>query len=300
MKKIVVARSWREFQSQQGASVYSLYQIFSQIDVHLHICANSNIDWDLVNDLRISMPNWKINIYTVKFLNDYAKKRGAKENQIEKFENWKWIYHLILYHYLWHVIGEDYILTYDDDIFFKEFPGEVMHKIDNRIPFCMVDQYSDSDKPMMGKLVLKFGNWIHDEYYSCWGSTWSSNSGFMGLLNKEIFEQFKSPEEFREMLDMFEYREYRHEDENIKWDDYKILLQEQSFLGILNRAFSRRRHEVLTPEYGYLVWDPASSKVQHYVAKAKFKNEFAQKIKKQFSDLTHWINSKKNENRDNL
>jgi hypothetical protein len=292
-KKLTVARSWREFQAQQGAAVYSLYQIFSELDVHLHICANSNIDWHLVNDLRDLMPNWKINVYTTKFLDDYARKRGATETQISKFSEWMWIYHLVLYHYLWHVLNEDYILSYDDDIFFKEFPGEAMHKVENRIPFCMVDRYSDSDKPLMGKLVMKFGNWIHDEYYSCWGSTMSSNSGFMGIINKEIFEQFGSRESFRDMLDMFEYREYRHENENSKWEDYKILLQEQSFLGILNRAFSRRKHEVLTPEYGYCVWQPESSKVQHYVAKAKHTEEFAAKLEKQSTELIDWIKSVK-------
>lgn len=256
--KIVVARSWQEFQARQGSAVRRLHQTFGEMDVHLHICVNSNIDWNLVNDLRTTLPNWKINVYTTKILDDYAKKRGALDHQISKFSKLTSIYHLILYHYLWHVLNEDYILSYDDDIFFKEFPIEVMHKIENRIPFCLADQYSNSDKALMGKLVMHFGNWIHDEYYSCLGSTLSSYSGFMGIFNKEIFEQFNSQDDFRKMLEMFEYRQGCESN----WGDFKVLIQEQSFLSILNRSFSKRKHEMLAPEDGYCVWQPEKSKVQ--------------------------------------
>lgn len=242
--KIVIARSWREFQQRQGAAVRSLHQIFSNKDVHLHICVNGDIDWQLVDDLRIMMPNWKINIYANKFLNDYARKRGATEQQISEFSKWPGIYNILLYYYLWHVLREEYVLTYDDDILFDGFPKEVMYKIQSHIPFSTADTRADSDKPLMGKLVMKFGNWIHDEYYSCSDSDLASNSSFMGVINREIFEQFSSPDTFREMLDLFEYREVQGAD-SAEWNDYKVLLQEQSFLGVLNRAFSRKRHEVL-------------------------------------------------------
>jgi hypothetical protein len=289
MKKLVVARSWREFKTQQAAAVYSLYEVFKDYDVHLHLVINDHKNEALIEALRKKMPNWKINIYDNLFFDEYALLRGATPDQIAEFPKWMWIYHLLLYHFLWHSHREDYVLTYDDDIFFRERPEEVCHKVNNKIPFCMADQHSDSDKPLMGKLVLHFGNWIHDEYYACWGSTWSSNSGFMGLANRAIFENFSSPEDFRKMLDMFEYRVYRHEDDNTDWKDYRILLQEQSFLGILNRAFSNRKHAVLIPEYGYSINDHSISKVHHYVAKAKLAPEFQQRIKSKYEELLKFL-----------
>lgn len=289
IQKLVVARSWREFGIQQAAALYSLYEVFRDYDVHLHLVINGEVNRKLLESLQRRMQNWKFNFYNNSFLDSYAMGRGATESQVSKFSEWMWIYHILLYHYLWFVHEEDYVLTYDDDIFFREKPVEVCHKVNNKIPFCMADQHSDSDKPLMGKLVLHFGNWVLDEYYSCWGSALSSNSGFMGLINREIFEPFSSPESFRKMLDMFEYRTYRHEDENLAWKDYKILLQEQSFLGILNRALSRRLHEVLTSEYGYSVNDPQNSKVQHYVARAKFSEEFNQKVINKYEQLLNFI-----------
>jgi hypothetical protein len=289
MKKLVVARSWREFKVQQAVAVYSLYEVFSDYDVHLHLVINDHKNEPLIEALRQKMPNWKINIYDNLFFDEYALSRGATPDQIAEFPKWMWIYHLLLYHFLWHTHREDYILTYDDDIFFRERPEEVCHKVNFKIPFCMADQHSDSDKPLMGKLVLHFGNWIHDEYYSCWGSIWSSNSGFMGLANKAIFENFGSPEDFRKMLDMFEYRVYRHEDNNTDWKDYRILLQEQSFLGILNRAFSNKKHAVLIPEYGYSIDNHEISKVHHYVAKAKLSTEFQERIKSKYEELLKFL-----------
>lgn len=289
IRKIAVARSWREFGVQQAAAIYSLYEVFHDYDVHLHLVINGEANRDLLETMQKKMASWKFNIYDNSFFDRYALGRGATESQVSKFPEWMWIYHLLLYHYLWFVHGEDYVLTYDDDIFFRERPEEVCHKINNKIPFSMADQHSDSDKPLLGKLVLHFGNWILDEYYSCWGSTQSSNSGFMGLINRRIFEPFSSPETFRKMLDMFEYRVYRHEDDHREWKDYKILLQEQSFLGILNRALSGRKHEILTPEYGYSVNDYRNSKVQHYVAKAKFSPEFNQRVEKKYSELLKFL-----------
>lgn len=287
--RLVVARSWREFGKQQAAAVFSLYQLFREYDVHLHLCINGEVKHELLEKIKQKMPDWKFNIYDNAFFDRYARSRGATEEQIEKFPEWMWIYHILLYHYLWFVHTEKYVLTYDDDIFFNAEPGEVLHKVHEHIPFCMGDQFNDSDKPLLGKLVLHFGNWILDEYYSCWSSTESSNSGFMGLINKEIFSPFASPEDFRKLLDMFEYKQYRHENDNSQWDQYKILLQEQSFLGILNRAFSRRRHEVLNEKYSYSISNQNESKVAHYVAKAKFTEEFKERVDQKYRELLNFI-----------
>jgi hypothetical protein len=295
VREIIVARSWREFGKQQAAAVWGLYRILGRRKVTLHLCINGDVEQAYVDEFN-KLRGWQVIIYNNEFFDRYALKRGATLEQISKFSEWMWIYHILLYHYLWFVLGESYVLTYDDDIIFKGEPGEAMHKINERIPFSMGDQFSDSDKPLMGKLVLHFGNWIHDEYYSCWGSTVSSNSGFMGLINKEIFSPFASPEDFRKLLDMFEYKKYRHEEDNKTWEQYKILLQEQSFLGILNRSLSKRRHEVLLEEYGYSVSNPSISKVEHYVAKKKFEPEFKTKNENLFREFLKHIN----ENRNNM
>lgn len=243
-QRVVIARNWREFNKQQVDMIVSLYDIFGKDDVHLHICISGDIDNDLLEGIMKSMSNWKFNLYSTHFFDIYAETRGAKDEQIEKFSAFEQIYHILLYHYLWFNLGERYLLIFDDDLSFDKNHVEIIQLIRRFVPFYIGEKNPVSNMPLFGKLILHFGNWILDEYYTCENMIESSSRGLMGIINKEIFSPFASHEDFRKMLDMFEYKQASSK-EAVKWEDVRLLSQEQSFLKILNRSFSKRQHLIL-------------------------------------------------------
>lgn len=234
--KITLAHSWPQFQAEEAGQLMELREQLGKSDLHLHLHAGSNIDWKLVEEIRESTPSWKVNVYTDSFLQGYASKRGASEGVISGLSMVPRLYSVLLCHHLWHVLREEYVLLYD---FSCKFPMASVHNALHRVPFGTAAESSDADKALMGRLVLKFGSWINDEYYSC-GSD-ATGGCVAGLLNRELFATFGSREDFVQMLELFEYREPAGE----RWTDRRLLTQVQSFFGVLNRAFSGGKHELL-------------------------------------------------------
>lgn len=290
---LVVARSWREFKEQQFVAICELVNKFEDYSLDIHININLGVDEVLLEklDKYLLQLGHVLTIYSDNQLDQYALKNGATESHLVKFREWGWIYHLLLYHKLYHEFGVKYLLTYDDDIFFNEKPiGELLYLINNQVPFACADQYADSDKCMMGKLCVLFGAYINDEYYSNTSALYSTNSGFMGLDNT-MFSKFTKDNDFRNMLDLFEYRKWDHKTmSNLGYDDYKILLQEQSFLGILNRAFSNRTHRILDASDEYIISSDLEqirkSKIEHYVSVSKYSDEYLQKLQNKLVEYT--------------
>jgi hypothetical protein len=284
--KLIVARSWRKFNKQQIVAIQNLTEkLKDHFSLEFYLCINDLTDSDQYLEDLDDIPGAIVSIISTEELDKYAKKNRASDAQIAKFGRWKWIYHLILYHYLYHEKKMDYILSYDDDIFFNGEILEAVHFLKNEIPFAIEDQHADGDKCMFGKLVEYFGPWVVDEYYSCYASGKSSNSGFMGLSLRKIFSNFAPGVEFLQMLEMFEYRPYIHDSKVKVWKDYKILLQEQSFLGILSRATSGNTHIVLEHKDGYSIADIEKSKVQHYVATKKYESDFLKRVSDTYMKL---------------
>lgn len=278
MKPITVARSWREFDKQQFVAISELIRVFSNRDLNIHININGKINESLFQRLNLGLPsNVKLHFYSNEFLNDVAKQYGIQDTS--KFIEWEWIYHILLYYHLASK-NVDYILTYDDDILFKTSSlGEVTHCIDHGIPFSIVDQHYDADKCMMGKLCETLGSWVADEYFACYSNNMPSNSGFMGFSTK-IFEPFQS---LSQIVSLFEFKKWDHKTmQGSSYDQYKILLQEQSFLGIMSRAISNRTHIVLGRDEGYFITsDPkeiTTSKVSHYVGTLKYEEPYLKTI----------------------
>ncbi len=293
---LVVSRSWREFKEQQFVAICELVNKFADYKLDIHININLEIDQVLLKKLDNYLldSGHVLTIYTDNELDKYALKNGATETHLVKFKEWGWIYHLLLYHKLYYEFGVDYLLTYDDDIFFNEKPiGELLYLVNNQVPFACADQYADSDKCMMGKLCVLFGVEINDEYYANTSALYSTNSGLMGL-NNTMFSKFKKGDDFIKMLDLFEYRRWDHKTmSNLGYDDYKILLQEQSFLGILNRAFSNRTHRILDEKDEYIISSDLEqirkSKVEHYVSVSKYSDEYLQKLQNKVIEYTNKI-----------
>lgn len=286
-QKLIVARSWRKFGRQQVVAIGNLVEaIGDHFDLDFYLCINDTDDMDEYAQEASKLLNVNLNIISTEELDKYAMRCGVSEKKhVDKFKQWKWIYHLILYHQLYHERKVEYILSYDDDIFFQNKMPEAIGLLANQIPFSIEDQHSDSDKCMMGKLVEYFGSKLVDDYYSCFANHVSSNSGFMGISLKNIFQNFSPGRDFIDMIEMFEYRPYFHDSKEKEWKDYKILLQEQSFLGILNRTTSNKTHIVLEKKDGYSVADLQNSKIQHYVAAKKYERDYLKRVNDAYTKI---------------
>jgi hypothetical protein len=286
---LVVARSWREFGKQQFVAICELCEKLNDYDLEFHININEELDTTFLEMAMdyVDLNGHSLTIYEDQFFDQYALKKEAGVERVEKFKDWKWIYHLLLYHYLFHEKGVDYLLTYDDDILFNEKPiGELLYLLSNRTYFSCADQYADSDKCMMGEVCFQLGPKMNDEYYANTSNHFATNSGFMGLNNK-MFNLFKSNEMFQSMLDLFEYKKWDHKTmTGMNYDHYRILLQEQSFLSILNRALSGRTHRVLDSADGYIISSDLEkirqSKIEHYVSVSKYSDEYLNKLEERF------------------
>jgi hypothetical protein len=287
-KKLVVARSWRTFENQQVVAIANLVDKFSpHFDIEFFLCINDP-DADIEYYMKVLTKagyDIKVSFITNDALDEYAISKGASPFMVKEFKKWQWIYHILLYHQLYHEMGIDYILSYDDDIFFQGNPKEVFRLLQEEVPFAIQDRWSDSDKCMMGKLVEYFGSALVDRYYECYGSAHSSNSGFMGLNIKKIFSNFAPGHEFYQMLGMFLYEPYEHGGPPKEWKEYRILLQEQSFLSILSRATSNKKHILLMEEDGYSIGNIELSMVQHYTGETKYQSEFLDRVYKSYRNI---------------
>jgi hypothetical protein len=274
-----VARSWRDLGPQQLVAVHSLSKALPEFHLHFHICVSNEPSEKELQYFQDRLPDGTtFGLYPMEILDEYSFSCGASSSQVEKFKRWKWIYHLILYHALFYEEKVDYLLSYDDDIFFNGDLALVKNLISLKNPFAMQDLHSDGDKALFPQLINFFGPEIHDAYYTSTNNEFSSNSGFMGVNNRKIFAQFPKGEAFRAMLDMFTYEPYSHGKTGLKWKEYKILLQEQSFLGILNRSLCSTHFVLNDLEHGYSVEHIERSPVQHYVAEKKYSREFKERV----------------------
>jgi len=294
MRDFIVARSWRTFDKQQVVALAEICRLISfhrkemnKAEIHINV---NNPNLEMQEMARKIVPeNIKLFFYDNQFLEDYVRNFGI-EPDVKAFKEWEWIYHILLYHYLHHARNVNYLLTYDDDILFNglEFK-DIVHFVCSKIPFSIADQYHDADKPMMGKLVERFGNEVFENYYRCFGNARAGNSGFMGF-NNSIMSKFFSTHDMQWLIDAFIYSRWDHKTmQGTGWDDYKILLQEQSFLSILNRAYSDKKHILLVDTDGYILSQDLElmkqSKVMHFISTTKYDKYYLDQIEERYEKL---------------
>jgi hypothetical protein len=214
MRDFIVARSWRTFGKQQLVAVTEICKLIKQqqhyierAEIHLNINEPNHEIQELAYNL---LPEGvSLFFYDNAELENYVKNYGI-EPDLEKYGEWSWIYHVLLHHKLYTEREIDYILTYDDDILFNDYDfSDIVHFVTTKIPFSIADQFADADKPMMGKLVEKFGNEIFENYYRCHGNNYAGNSGFMGF-NNSTMSLFASKEDFKWLIDSFIYKRWDH------------------------------------------------------------------------------------------
>lgn len=295
-RDFIIARSWRTFGKQQMVALAEICKILGphamdddRCEIHLNI---NQPNPELQEQAFKLLPkNIKLFFYTNQDLENYCRKYGIEPN-LENFKTWEWIYHILLYHKLYFEDGVNYLLTYDDDILFNadDF-GDLIHLIAHKIPFSIADQYHDADKPMMGKLVERFGNEIFENYYRCGGNNRAGNSGFMGF-NNSTMQYFSHSEGLNWLINSFTYKRWDHLTmQGVTWDTYKVLLQEQSLLSILNRAYSGLRHLLLLPIHGYVLNQDLEkmkqSKVMHFISTTKYEPYYLNQVEQRYEQLKH-------------
>jgi|DEB19_MinimDraft_2_1074335.scaffolds.fasta_scaffold00048_6 hypothetical protein len=294
MRDFIVARSWRTFDKQQLVALTEICKIIVQqeryidnAEIHLNI-NNPNHEMQ-AKAFQLLPPGVSLFFYDNAELEQYVRDCGI-EPDIEKYREWEWIYHIILHHKLYHERGNDYVLTYDDDILFNDVDfSDIVHFVTTKIPFSIADQFVDADKPMMGKLIEKFGNELFENYYRCHGNDKSGNSGFMGF-NNSTMSLFTSKEDFQWLINSFIYKRWDHMTmQGTSWDTYKVLIQEQSLLSILNRAYSNTEHIILLHSDGYILTTDMElmkqSKIMHFISTTKYSEEYTQLIENKYTIL---------------
>jgi hypothetical protein len=291
---LVVSRSWREFDKQQAIGLLSLYKKIWYLNPKFHFVINGNISDTWIKFVSHFLDINDITFYTEGEMDKFCLKNGVSVDIVSKFKNWKWIYHIVLYHYLNSVKNVEYLLTYDDDILFNDNNiGEVLYLLDNKTPFAIGETSVVSDKCMLGKLSIYFDKLnvdINSSYWRCYSSDLASNSGFMGL-NNSIWNTFTS---VGDIYNMFSYIPYTHDLSLLSFDyAFSGLLPEQSFLSVMNRSFSNRTHIVLREDDGYYlkfdmsVDEYSNSKIEHYLGITKYQEKYFNRIAKEFDALRH-------------
>lgn len=301
--KLIVARSWRNFELQQAIGLLNLYKKTWWIDIEYHLNINGNIDDRVIEHVYKFIPENSLIIYKDSFFKEYIREIGVEKKYIDLVDNWKWIYHLILYYYLYKEKNVNYLLTYDDDILFNERNiDEVIGCLKQQIPFAIGEKLGYSDKSLLGKLAIYFGTEfdINSAYWAKPSQHLSSNSGFMGL-NNTIWSNFSSINDIFSLFpfEPFSYDNlYQFKTEKDKFlYSYHNLLPEQSFLSICNRAFSQQ-HIVFDESTGYDIdFDKITtrydSKIEHYIGVRKFENLYKERLKEEISLFRNLLFSKK-------
>ena len=289
-RKIVISRTWKKRGIQQYFSLLQFANEFWDFEIDAHILIDDwthNDDW--TNEInKLNNPHRKgfpmsVTFYDMQDLEDWYVKNGLlKRGDFIGFRGFIHIYHLLLYYYLLEEKGINYLVSYDDDIYFNKKVSAEINEIDglvlNKIPFVIdEDNYPISDKGMMVKLSNLFGRDLTSEYYTNNPKGLGVNAGFMGIDLVSVFHPFLG-ENFSNFLNLFEVvaPEYKTLDTPYSYAD-KILFdtQEQSFLSIMLHCFATKQLFRLSNNLGYFFDTPIQeavnkSKLIHFTGDRKY------------------------------
>ena len=288
-RKIVVSRLWKKRGIQQYFSLLQFSKEFWDFEIDAHILID---DWSHKDDwtdeiVRLSTPHrpnfpMKITFYTIEEIENWlVKKVGISAKWISKFDNFKHIYHLLLYFYLYKEKGIDYLVSYDDDVVFnKKVAGgidEVDGLITKKIPFVIDENHCPiSDKGMFYKLCKHFDKDLTQDYYKFNPNGLGVNAGFMGIDLDIIFKFFE--DDFEELLSLFDYTFFDKSLLDLSYTFAEKRLhdtQEQSFLSIMTHCFSSQEIFRLSNNLGYFFDTPIQeavnkSKLIHFTGDRKY------------------------------
>lgn len=288
-RKIVISRMWKKRGIQQYFSLLQFSKEFWDFEIEAHIMIDDwthNDDWakeieKLNTPHRPGFP-MTIFFYTIKEVKEWYLKNGLLGSEL--FDNLKGMvhtYHLLLYYYLYEEKGINYLVSYDDDVYFNKRVSAELTEVDglvlNKVPFVIdEDFYPISDKAMMYKLSKYFDRDLSVEYYKNNHKGIGANTGFMGIDLSVVFEPFNG--EIDEIMSLFDYisPELKSIDEPYSYSD-KVLFdtQEESFLSIMLHCFSTKQLFRLSNNLGYFFDTPIQeavnkSKLIHFTGDRKY------------------------------
>ena len=263
MKKEIVISNLMRAKNKQ--SFFALHQIQSKIKkLYPDIRIEFHILWDDSNELSLkSEDEWSQLIdsqienlysYDKSFFDNYVKE-FYELDYIDKFKTWKAIYFLIMAHYLRRVKLKHYYLIYDDDILINDDFKHICDLLIDKVPIVITEPANNNcDKVLFNKLYELFGQEFLEIYNKKNPRHYGFNAGFQGV-DLSIYDNFLSPDRFKLMLDLFDYRSIYDENGTEIWGNERFLIdtQQQSFFGLMNTVMSKGDLHILNPEEYFVV-----------------------------------------------
>jgi hypothetical protein len=245
--KLVIANMYR---AKNKTSFFAFHQALtrlSEFDIEFHALWDDPEYYDEWTP-KFDNLDCKIVSYTKEQLNEHCLNSGIDQDYINKFKKFKNIYHLLLAHYLRKNQITDYYLVYDDDIILKEDINELREALSSKRPCFIAEtplKNNACDKSLLEKIIEMYpGSW--DRYRDLNPLGFGFNAGFMGI-RLEIYDDFIKPEDFKELLDLFNYEGIFREDgtEILGMKRSLIDTQQQSFFSNMNLLATTLRPYVL-------------------------------------------------------
>lgn len=261
--KIVIANMMRCKNKQSFFALYQIqnkiHKLYPEVDVEFHILWDSD---DTIQEKRDELywvdlidkhiPN--IYSYNRQFFKNYAKNIYGV-NDVDIFDRWIPIYHVLMPHYLRRVKLYDYYLIYDDDVLINDDFKTVTDLLRQHIPVLITEPMNaNCDKVLMQKLVDLYGVEFFQRYNIRNQFQWGCNAGFQGI-DLSIYDSFLSVDRFQQLLSIFDFSGIFNEDGTEMWGAKRFLIdtQQQSFFSLMNIVLSRNEPAILNPDEYYVV-----------------------------------------------
>ena len=212
MNKIVIMNVYREKNKQSFFAIHQFVKQFKSEDneIEFHIVwdnQNRNSEWAE----RFSTIDCKIVEYDKQFIEKYCLDGGVSKSTIHNFGKFKYIYHIVLGHYLRTVMGLDYAIRYDDDILIRDNCYELRHSIRQLIPFVIAEPFNiNCDKILYSELYDILGEEFRQRIEGTVITQLGFNSGLMGI-SLSIYDHFNSSDGLNKMLSLFVFGEVEGE-----------------------------------------------------------------------------------------
>jgi hypothetical protein len=232
--------------------------VYPDIKIHFHILCDNE------NELNLKDEEYWSNLIDNKIENLYSYNKTFFDNYVEeyygldykdKFKLWKPIYFILMAHYLRRVKLEHYYLIYDDDVLINDDFKHITDLLIERIPFGITEPAnSGCDKVLFQKLVGLYGMDFQNVYRARNSKALGFNAGFQGM-DLSIYDNFLSADRFELLLNIFEYQSIYDENGEEIWDNRRFFIdtQQQSFMGLMNTAISKKDIHILDPEKYFVV-----------------------------------------------
>jgi hypothetical protein len=246
-------------------SFFALHQIQSKIkNLYPDVQIDFHILWDNENELNLKDEKlWagfidseikNLYSYDKNFFNNYVEEYYGLDYK-DKFKLWNPVYYILMGHYLRRVKLEHYYLIYDDDILINDDFKHITDLLVERTPFGITEAINSAcDKVLFKKLVDLYGIDFQNIYLNRNPNTVGFNAGFQGF-DLSIYDNFLSTDRFELLLNLFEYQSIYDENGEEIWDNTRFLIdtQQQSFMGLMNTALSKKDIHILDQEQYFVV-----------------------------------------------